>query len=762
MTEVVKRIRYEIKGRVQGVGFRPFLYHLSQKFHLKGFCQNISEGVLIEAQGTDENLKKFFSALGSDIPQIATIRSYDSSELPLQKEDRFEIQNSSKTNCYDGEVLPDISMCADCLNELHDPNNRRYHYPFITCTNCGPRYSIIKDLPYDRHRTTMSDFEMCLACLEEYENPDDRRFHSQTNSCFQCGPKIKYISGNDNECKAHYEAILKTVKDIRDGKIVAVKGIGGFHLICDARNEMAIKNLRKRKQRPHKPFAVMFQNFEMVAKYCEVSKAEQDLLNSIESPIVLLQQIINNQNTKISDQVNPGLKELGTFLPYSPLHQLILSEIQRPLVVTSGNLSGESICIQNEEALIELKEIADGFLLHDREILRPLDDSIMRVVLGQPQPIRIGRGYAPLVISGFQEADSFLALGGQLKNTVSFYSNKMITVSEYHGDLSHLKNQDQFQITVERFIKNQILEDQKAITDCHPDYDSSVYARKKMSSVYSVQHHVAHICSVMAEQNLQDEVLGIAWDGAGLGNDQTLWGGECFLLKNKCFKRVGHLKPFFIPGGEKALKEPRRMVFSLISQNLKEGYDEIHKLDFFNEFKEQERLVLLEMISKNINCMKTTSVGRLFDAIASLLGLCQVMTYEGQAAQLLESMTDESITDKYPFEWEKNGSQNILNYEILLRQILADIKNNEKTSVISTKFHNSMVQAILEFAKKISVENVVLSGGCFQNRYLLESTVKKLAREGFKPYWNQRVPCNDSGISLGQIFYTLGKYEFHS
>jgi hydrogenase maturation protein HypF len=650
--------------------------------------------------------------------------------------------------------MPDIATCQDCLTEILDPENRRYRYPFTNCTNCGPRFTIINSLPYDRPNTSMARFEMCSDCLEEYNNPADRRFHAQPIACPVCGPQLQFWDPKGTVLARENGALLEAVEAILQGGVVAVKGLGGFHLVADARNETAVSALRARKRREEKPFALMYPSLESVREDCEVSESERRLLLSAESPIVLLQR--KRLPGELARSIAPCSGSFGVMLPYTPLHHLLLRKMASPVVATSGNLRDEPICTDEREALHRLQRIADFFLVHDRPIVRHMDDSIVRMICGREAVLRRARGYAPLPVHMADPSPVVLAVGAHLKNSVALSVGKEVFLSQHIGDLETNQAFDAFQRVASDLQELYGTSAELVACDSHPDYLSSKYACRVSERPVFVQHHYAHVLSCMAENELDPPVLGVAWDGTGFGTDATIWGGEFLLIGENGFERVSHLRTFRLPGGNAAVKEPRRTALGLVYEAWGETEMQSARLAPALEFTTTDLVTIRRMLVKGINSPVTSSVGRLFDAISSVIGLRHRVTFEGQAALELEYFVDQSIDLPYLFKI-KEGPPLIIDWEPLLADILADVDRREPIGVISTKFHNTLAEMIVEVARRIAVPRVALSGGCFQNRYLTERTVRRLGECGFKPYWHQRVPPNDGGIALGQIFAATRK-----
>ncbi|MHB8580780.1 MAG: carbamoyltransferase HypF [Ignavibacteriaceae bacterium] len=752
------RVHIVIMGAVQGVGFRPFIFRLAKEMNLNGYVLNSSQGVLIEAEGNKNILDEFILRIEKEKPSLSVITSLEFSFLDPKGYHKFEIKESEKNNEIAALILPDIAVCKECLEEMFDPNDRRFLYPFINCTNCGPRFSIIESLPYDRPNTSMKVFEMCEDCRKEYENPLNRRFHAQPIACPRCGPHLELWDDKGNILSAHHSALVEAANKIKQGSIIAFKGLGGFQLIVDSRNDKAVSNLRIKKCREEKPFALMFPDLEFVKQVCEVSPFEERLLLSAESPIVLLKK---KRHTKIlSELVAPANPYLGVMLPYTPLHHILMKELNFPIVATSGNLSEEPICIDEYKALKRLKEIAEYFLVHNRPIVRHVDDSIVRVVLDREMVIRRARGYAPLPIklknSNYEK--SILAVGGHLKNTIALKVKDNMFISQHIGDLSIIETFNCFNTVIEDFQKLYEVDADQVVCDSHPEYLSTKYAKSLNKNFYSVQHHYAHIASCRAENQVEGNALGVAWDGTGYGLDGMIWGGEFFISGEDSYKHIGQFRQFRLPGGESAIKEPKRSAAGLLYEIF--GDDLFNKKfsDICKNFGEKELLLIQKMLNKKINCPLTSSVGRIFDAVSSLIDIAHVSNYEGQSAMMLEFAADPNIKGSYSF-FINYKDKFIVDWEKTIKQILKDKLTGIDSSVISAKFHNTLAQIILDVAENIKEEKVILSGGVFQNVFLVERTVKLLEQNKFKVYRHQRVPPNDGGISLGQIAYLSSKKE---
>jgi hydrogenase maturation protein HypF len=769
------RLKACIRGAVQGVGFRPFVYRLATELKLPGWVSNTSEGVFIEAEGAKGVLDQFVLRLQNDKPPRAFIQSFEFSFLDALGYSSFEIKESDGAGSKTALILPDIATCPECLSEMFDPGNRRFLYPFTNCTNCGPRFSIIESLPYDRANTSMKRFIMCPDCQREYDDPNDRRFHAQPTACPVCGPSLELWNEEGKAIARRHDALLGAEEAIRAGKIAAVKGLGGFHLMVDARSDEAVRRLRERKHREEKPLALMFPSVEAILEECVVSDFERRLLLSPESPIVLLERKDNRElygklvsTLRLADSVAPSNPNFGIMLPYTPLHHMLMADLGHPVIATSGNLSDEPICIDEREALRRLSGIADVFLVHDRPIVRHIDDSIVRVIMGRELVMRRARGYAPLPVQ-LPEAVSepILAVGAHLKNTIALAVGRNAFVSQHIGDLETRQSLEAFRRVVADFQSMYEATPALVACDMHPDYFSTEEGRAMGPDVVEVQHHHAHVMSCMTENQLEGEVLGVPWDGTGFGTDGTVWGGEFLISRGVGFERFASFRPFRLPGGEKAIKEPRRSAAGLLYELFGEEFLQ-HKDNLsLSEFTVAELSVVHQMLKRGVNAPLTSSVGRLFDAVASIIGLRQRNTFEGQAALELEfALSGEMSEQTYrcdvmdaPIDPQETNSvrdpmrhaRMMVDWARMVREIMVDVHKLLPRSLITKKFHNALVGVIVEVAKKAGLERVVLSGGCFQNKFLTERTVRQLRREGFQPYWHQRVPPNDGGISLGQV-----------
>ena len=776
-----ERVRAVVRGAVQGVGFRPFVFRLAAELRLAGWVVNSAAGVVIEAEGPHADLDTFLLRLNREKPPRAFVQSFEATFLDPAGYTTFEIR-ASVAGAKTALVLPDIATCPDCLREVCDPADRRFRYPFTNCTNCGPRFTIITALPYDRPNTSMAGFAMCGACRAEYEDPRDRRFHAQPNACPACGPRLELWDHAGSTGVAGDDALRAAAEQIRAGSIVAVKGLGGFHLVVDARSEEGVRRLRRLKAREEKPFALMYPSLAAVACACEVSELEARLLLSPESPIVLLSRRQNpvrpaalggfiggadprggrlsadggERPQSVAASVAPGNPYLGVMLPYTPLHHLLMRELGFPIVATSGNVSDEPICTDEHEAADRLGHMADCFLVHNRPIVRHADDSVVRVVLGRELMIRRARGYAPLPVGLAHDASGVLAVGAHLKNTVALGVGTNAFVSQHIGDLETPQAYEAFCAVIDALTRLYEQRPQRVACDLHPHYLSTGYAQETGLPVVTVQHHYAHILACMAENELAEPVLGISWDGTGFGLDGTVWGGEFLRVTAGTFTRVAHLRSFGLPGGDKAVKEPRRTALGLLHAAFGDDAFGMTDLAPVAAFTTRELRVIRQMIARRLNVPVTSSAGRLFDAVASLAGLRQQVRFEGQAAMELESaLAGVQTCEAYPFECRipdgKPEGPIVVDWAPLVAAVLDDVRSALAVSLIAARFHNALVEMIVAVAQRVGETQVALSGGCFQNRYLTERTVTRLRAAGFRPYWHQRVPPNDGGIALGQL-----------
>jgi len=747
-TDSLLRLRIKVRGAVQGVGFRPFVHHLATDLGCAGWVRNSAQGVCIEVENTKQQLDCFLLRLEKEKPPRSFIQSLESVLLDVVGYRGFEICKSlggEKTTL----ILPDIATCDECLREVFDPANRRYRYPFTNCTHCGPRFSIIEALPYDRPNTTMKAFTLCEDCRAEYKNPRDRRFHAQPNACPRCGPHLELWDSRGKALASHDEALLCTTGALQEGKIVAIKGLGGFHLMTDARNKQAVRRLREAKAREEKPFALMYPSLERVRADCEVSKLEERLLLSPESPIVLLRR---RTPSAIAGSVAPDNPYLGVMLPYTPLHYLLMAELGFPIVATSGNVSDEPICIDEHEALERLGGMADLFLVHNRPIARYVDDSITRVLLDRVQVLRRARGYAPLPIELPKALPTLLAVGGHLKNTVAISVGTHAFLSQHIGDLETPAAFDSFHDTIACLTQVYDVDPVSVACDAHPGYHSTHYARDTGLPVVPVQHHYGHVLACMAENEIAAPVLGVSWDGTGYGPDGTVWGGEFLKITPTAFNRVAHLRTFPLPGSEAAIKEPRRSALGLLYALYGPEIFEKRGLAPLDAFSSRERNIAQQALEHVVNAPITSSAGRLFDTVASILGMRQRIRYEGQAAMELEfALPSERNNECYDFDLRESDGVIVIDWARMVETIVEDAARGVPVATVSLRFHNTLAAIVCAVAQRIGIERVALTGGCFQNAYLTERCVDRLNAAGHRPYWHQRVPPNDGGVSLGQL-----------
>jgi hydrogenase maturation protein HypF len=740
------RVRLAIRGAVQGVGFRPFVFRLASELHLAGWVSNSPQGVLLEVEGCLAPIERFLHRVQSESPPASRILAIQQSDHPPAGYTGFALRPSSAGGARTAVVLPDLATCAECVRELFDPADRRHRYPFINCTNCGPRFTIIEAIPYDRVRTAMKAFRMCPRCQSEYDDPTNRRFHAQPNACPGCGPHLELWDGAGHVLALHDAALRAAATALRDGTIVAVKGLGGFHLMADARDPAAVARLRQRKVREEKPFAIMVPDMATVHAVCRCSEREEHLLTGPESPIVLLRR--RAAEPTIADTIAPGNPCLGVMLPYTPLHHLLLAELGFPVVATSGNRSDEPTCIDEREALTRLAGIADFFVVHNRPIVRHVDDSIVRVVLESEMVQRRSRGYAPLPVLVENPLPAILAVGGHLKNTVALAVHDQVCLSQHLGDLETALALDAFRRTAADLPA--LFEQTPAIVACdrHPDYHSTHFAEETCLPIVRVQHHHAHVLACMAEHHLAGPVLGVSWDGTGFGDDGTIWGGEFLRVTPAGCERVAHLRTFPLPGGDQAVREPRRSALGLLYALQGDAAFARHDLAPLQAFSRAELGVLRTMFHGGLNTPYTSSAGRLFDAVASLLGLRQSAAFEGQAAMMLElALVDTAHRETYPVRLDAG----VLDWGPIVEGVLSDVAAGVEAARIADRFHNALVDAILAVAVQVGEPVVVLGGGCFQNAALLERSVHRLRDAGFTVYWPQQVPANDGGLALGQL-----------
>jgi len=765
------RRQIDVSGIVQGVGFRPYVYRLATGRHLRGTIRNTSAGVTIEIQGPAETVQDFVEHLPAEAPPLARITSLAVQDVPCLAVQIGGDQDFRIVHSHEGEevrtlISPDVAICPDCLREMFDRNDRRYRYPFINCTNCGPRFTIIRDIPYDRPSTSMAMFPMCPACLAEYENPLDRRFHAQPNACWKCGPRVELWdkSGKRIECR---DPIVEAVSGLHAGLVVAVKGLGGFHLAVDATNPAAVALLRRRKRRVEKPFAVMVPDLQSAQEICEFDGADataQTVLQSMQRPIVVLPK---KTPGAIPDEVAPFNRYLGIFLPYTPLHYLLLAEGGfKALVMTSGNLSEEPIAIDNREAIHRLNGLADYFLVHNRDILLRCDDSVVRVAGGITRQLRRSRGFVPVPVFLKDDQPSVLAVGGELKNTICLTKGKHAFLSQHVGDLENVESYSFFHEAIRHLERILEIRPEIIAYDLHPDYFSTRWARQQSGvELVGVQHHHAHIASCMAENHLEGRVIGFALDGTGYGTDGNIWGGEVLIAGYEGFERAAHFEYVPMPGGAAAIREPWRMAVSYLAHHFGR---EFLKLDipFVRQLNRPKVDLLLRMMEQGVNSPLTSSCGRLFDAVAALIGIRQEVNYEAQAAIELEMAIASSDEDTaYPMklvpELVPEDDHWIVSTRPLFEALLDDLGRNLPVAAISRRFHNGLVEGFVELAtllrKKTARNRVCLSGGTFHNIYLSHRLEARLSEAGFEVFTQKEVPSGDGGLSLGQAVVAAAK-----
>jgi hydrogenase maturation protein HypF len=754
----VTAYKIHVKGLVQGVGFRPFVYRLATEHNLSGWIENRNDGVMIKLQAEYREVERFISLLRARAPLASSIRSIQLIRSREEDLENFHIHRSNNGSEQITEVSPDIAVCNDCLEDMKFQNHR-LHYPFINCTNCGPRFSIIKDLPYDRSNTTMDHFLMCRDCYEEYTNVNNRRFHAQPVACNNCGPTYEYYQEGRiiNDIKKMLTALRNM---LHNGGIIAIKGIGGFHLMCDATNARAVYRLRTIKKRDQKPFACMFSDFENLEKYAHLNDEEKKSITSWRRPIVLLKG-----KHRLPSAINAGLDTLGAMFPYMPMHYLLFEEIDIPAVVlTSGNLTEEPIITDNNTAYSRLRGLVDAFLFHNREIHNRVDDSVTRIISGQERLIRRSRGFVPEPIEFNLNVDGIFASGAELKNCFCVGKNRQAIMSQHIGDLKNYETYRFYSEVADRFMHLFRVDPAYVVSDMHPDYLSTKFAGNLVARKSShtrdenngkikwiqVQHHHAHIASCMAENNLDEKVFGVALDGTGYGDDGNIWGGEFMLCDLSEYQRYAHFGYIQMPGGDKAVSEPWRMALSYLYKSFGEEFRQLD-LQFLNNKKPEDIQLILSMIKKNINAPLTSSAGRLFDAVSALLNLCNENAFDAEAPMKLESIIDPKVESHYSYEMKENH----VDFAPCFRQIVEDIRFREYKGTIAAKFHNTVANVIADLSRKIreekKINKVVLSGGTFQNKYLSEKTVLELRNLDFEVYQNKLVPNNDGGIALGQL-----------
>ncbi len=757
----VRRLAITVRGVVQGVGFRPFVYNAAVAHGLSGWVLNDADTVRIEVQGPAKQLEAFLDCLRRRHPPQAHIAALDIQQLPSngRQGEGFVIRTSAVTASPQPTIPADLATCEQCQAEIRDVSQRRHGYAFTNCTNCGPRWSIVEQLPYDRARTTMARFAMCAQCAAEYRDPADRRFHAEPIACPACGPTLRLLDSSGKQVAGGAAALDRAIEALLAGRIVALKGLGGFQLLVDATRPEAVARLRQRKARPDKPFAVMLPSLEAVQRRCRVSCAAAEALSSPAAPIVLLRRRSDPAAVlDIAAEVAPSNPYLGVMLPYTPLHHLLMDRFQRPLVCTSGNLSEEPMAIGTPEAIERLGPIADMLLTHNRPIARPVDDSVVRPAASGIQVLRRARGYAPLPVTLGQIAPPLLALGGHLKNTVAVSLGRQVVLSQHIGDLDNLPAVKVFQRAVDDLMGFFRIEPQAIVCDMHPDYASTHHAETLAARwdvpLLRVQHHHAHAASCIVEHGLQGRVLAFTWDGAGYGTDGTSWGSEALICQGPTFRRVAHLRSFPLPGGDRAARQPRRAALGLLFEIFHTRAAQYAQ----HWFSPAELSTLLSMLEQGKHCPRTTSVGRLFDAVACICGLGEQSSFEGQAAMALEFAVypgeDEPYSLPLSEDWPMIGD-----WEPMIRAILADRAAGEPAGRISARFHSALAEWAAAVARSVQCSQVVLSGGCFQNAILDDWVRRRLTVSGLKVYSHQTIPPNDGGLALGQI--AVAAWQLH-
>ncbi len=739
-----RRYILKIQGVVQGVGYRPYVYNQAMIFNIKGRVSNRGSALVVDLEGERNNIKTFITKLIKEPPDLAKIEKIEVISRKFKGYEDFNIVKSTSGENEVKFVAGDVATCPACLNDILDPVNPRYQYPFTNCTSCGPRYSIIKRLPYDRINTTMRDFKMCPICETEYLDPVNRRFHAQPNCCPNCGPSLKLLNSKGQEILSE-DPIRDTVNLMNQGKIVAIKGLGGFHLACKAENEKTIKVLRKRKNRPHKPFAIMVKDIETVKKLAYVNKKEEQILLSNKRPILILNK---KQSSILPDIIAPNNKKIGIMLPYTPLHYLLFDQEISFLIMTSGNISGGPIQHENDKAMKYLNNIADYFLLHNREINIPVEDSVVKVINNREVVIRRARGYAPYAVN-MQVNNEIIAFGAEQKNTFCLSKTGYGYMSQYLGDLKDFDAYSAYEKAIDNLTELLDFTPNILAFDLYSRFSCLQYPKYQLKKKIPVQHHHAHMVSCMVEHNLFHSAIGVVFDGTGLGTDGAIWGGEFFVGTRKYFHRVGHLKYVTVQGGDQAIREPWRVALGYLHSI---NYD---KNKVFKRLDKEEIYMVTQALEKNINCFKTSSMGRFFDCVSSLLNIRHRITYDGQGAIELENILNPVIKENYEYCIIEKDNICEIDYNSIIMGVLKDIENKIPNSIISAKFHNTIgniaVELVCKISKRYDIKQVVLSGGVFQNNYLLVYVLEKLKERDFTVYYNQQIPINDSGISVGQL-----------
>jgi hydrogenase maturation protein HypF len=748
-----ERRKIEIRGIVQGVGFRPTVYRLANEYNLKGTVFNDSKGVTLDVEGDAGDIKFFLDDLKSNPPPLSDIEEIQTEELPVKEFNEFKIIESEESEEKRTLVPPDIATCKDCEKELRNSTDRRYLYPFINCTNCGPRFTITEKLPYDRKNTTMRKFEMCRKCREEYENPEDRRFHAQPNACSKCGPHLELLDFKGRKLKGN--PIKRATKLLKKGKIIAVKGLGGFHLACNALDKKAIETLRERKNRPYKPLALMAKDLKIISEFVHIGDKEKELTSSPRTPIVLLKK--NEKNT-LPDNIAPNNNFLGFMLPYTPLH-ILLFEKSEVLVMTSGNKRDEPITFDNQNATLRLEGIADYFLIHNRDIWIQADDSIARIVDDEPLLLRRSRGYAPQPLRcPIRNEKKVIGFGAHKHNTFSISRGDEIFVSHYIGETDNIETIKAFERGIEHLVNFFDIPPDIAVVDLHPEYQATKFGKKwafdNDKPLIEVQHHHAHIASCLLDNKLDEKVIGVAWDGTGYGSDGKIWGGEFLIADLEGYERKAHLQYIPLPGGDIAVKEPWRMGAVYLYDIFGNSFRRLD-IDFVKNLDNKKWSFIKTMIDKRVNSPLTSSIGRLFDAVSSILGIRSSITYQGQAAIELEMIAKEDEHEFYKFDIMRSINTYIIDPKKVIESIVEDIKKGTANEYISIKFHIGLAEMIVDVSnllrEETGINKVCLSGGVFQNIVLRKEATKRLKEGKFEVYNHRKLPPNDGGISAGQV-----------
>jgi hydrogenase maturation protein HypF len=762
----LRRVRIQIQGVVQGVGFRPFVYRLARELSLHGFVRNDGDGVFIEVEGTPSRVQAFLNRLPREKPPPAILYTLEHQEIQPRGDSTFRIVKSDRKGPPRVWILPDLATCEACRRELMDPDDRRFRYPFINCTHCGPRFTIIESLPYDRPRTTMKRFQMCARCAREYEDPEDRRFHAQPNACARCGPRLFwYEPGKEHPLFEGEDALREAIRWIRQGRVVAVKGLGGMHLVVDARSERALQLLRRRKRRPRKPFALMYPDVETLRRHVWLPEEALAWLTAPQAPILLLPRTSRSYE-ELAPSVAPGSPYLGVFLPYTPLHLLLLADLGFPVVATSGNLSEDPMEFENEHARHALQSLVDGFLLHDRPIRRHVDDSVV-LVLEKPERrtvmVRRARGYVPLPVLAPRVLPSLVALGGHMNVTFALARGREMILSQHLGEMEGWYAREVYQRVLEDFLRLYEIQPEGVVHDLHPDYFTTALAAELAGRLgvpaLAVQHHHAHLAAVLLEFEHPGPAVGLTWDGTGYGEDGTIWGGEILVGDAHAYRRVASLWPFRLPGGGRAIKEPWRIAYSLLIEAF-EG-DVPREIPLGRSLHETTRGILDRMLQKGIQAPITTSMGRLFDGVSALLGLVREATHQAEAAQQLEYAAWMGIGDAPPYPLPLVEVEGLLrlDWRPMIRQMVEEILNGASPEHMAFRFHRSLVDAIDPLLARFPDLPVVCGGGVFLNRLLDEMLLEKMRQRDRLCLLPHRLPPTDGALAAGQLWVAAHQWK---